>query len=72
MAHETKDMPVRITHGFTETHVALVFSHPIDRVFFTPEQAEDFIAKIRGTIESVRAKQAGQPVAPAAPEAANG
>ena len=65
-----------IQHGWTETHVVVVFPRPINNIQLTPEQAEAFIKTLQGSLEGLRALQAGKPM-PAqqqvmAPGAANG
>lgn len=47
MAHEVKQLPLKIQHGFTNDlkHVTLLFSQPVPDLMFTLEQAENFITR---------------------------
>ena len=58
---ESMQNEVKISYGHNETQVIVQFSKPIDRLFMTPEQADDLIGRVevmKTLLAEYRAKQA--------------
>lgn len=58
MAQNAEVMKRSISHGHTDTHVAVVFSEPVKHCFFTIEEAENFCTAMADSIAKLRAHQA--------------
>lgn len=59
---QAKQQDLTVQHGWTQTHVVVIFPRPIDNIQLTPEQAEAFIKSMQGSLEGLRALQAGKPL----------
>ena len=53
MAQKLETGPLQINHGHTDDQVLVKFTRFVDHVLLTPEQAETFIAAIRGSMEQL-------------------
>ena len=59
---QAKQRDLTVQHGWTETHVVVVFPASIDNMQFTEEQCEAFIKSMQGSLEGLRALKAGKPL----------
>lgn len=64
MAQKLESGPLQITHGHTDTHVLVQFPRLVPNILLTPEQAEAFIAAVRGSMAKLAEHQkTGRPLA---------
>lgn len=67
MSQRVESLPMKIHHGNSDTHVAVVFDRETKHILMTPAEAEAFIAAMQASIERVRAiaAKAATAIAPA-------
>lgn len=58
----TQEEQVTIQHGWSETHVVVVFPKPLGNLQLSPEQAEAFITSLRASLAGLAAAKAGKPL----------